>query len=981
LYKIQVSSILVRPNILLEKQTIHSMKKFLRIKYGINFFVVTFLLSFVIPQILFAQPGNNTCAGAFNITTAITCNTGTSRLTGQTLQNATNTFATSACGNTASQDVWYMFTAQTAYPVITTSNPGSSWGSRMCIQLLSSTGPCAGLTPIACVNATSLDTRTAPGGAGLTIGNLYYIRIHKNNAAAPTGSNWGFDICVTDPAPSIIDFGKSYINVTKGATGGTVDVGDVLEIRATFVIRDPAYSGTTKGAADSLAFYDTLFNGKGFKLLSAVGSIATKTNEGTDYQLFTNAFDGDGGQGLPIGATLDTAIRIHFGLGASGTARGRLNNTSKPSVFGASCIMMATYRVQVYASYGTKINWGGGSFSYRDAWTGVGGVKTFNFKKDSLIVYSSPGLCANAVSTTNAVGVESNGTFGVPVNPAPLIRNRAASPYVPGYIYSTFGRVVGGPGDYYYGITNNTSAEFGINNTRPKPDIDPDGAGPLSKYRVFDVWDISGDHTGAANPLKGNLPCDTTQPVSATNPCGYMLVVNSSYKTDTAFQYTVTGLCPSTYYELSAWVKNICSRCGCDSNGNTPTSAGVPNPLYLPSGPFDSAGVKPNLAFEINGTDYYTTGNVKHQGAVALVTTQGSDSTNAWIKKGFVYKTGPSETGFSLTIRNNAPGGGGNDWALDDIKVANCLPNMSYSPSTVPNWCINNPVFITDTVRSVYNNYVYYKWERSANGSGPWTAITGNLGPAAPTFNGSIYEYVATYTVPWFWTGAVNANDKYRLVVSTTAPNLSDPNCSSTDVINTVTINYIECLWPLNVTLLSFNGKLADDFANLSWTTSKEDASFHFDIQKSFDGVNYTTIGTVNSYSNNVSETNQYSFIDPVKVDGKAHYRIVMVSNDNKRKISRVIQLTKDVKDFSFGTVINPFSNELQFEVFVPKNASIEAELIDQNGKTVKKRSFYLSAGTNSLSIQDADILSQGIYTLRLHNSNGSIITKRVMKK
>jgi hypothetical protein len=200
-------------------------------------------------------------------------------------------------------------------------------------------------------------------------------------------------------------------------------------------------------------------------------------------------------------------------------------------------------------------------------------------------------------------------------------------------------------------------------------------------------------------------------------------------------------------------------------------------------------------------------------------------------------------------------------------------------------------------------------------------------------------------------------------------------------VINTVTINYIECLWPLNVTLLSFNGKLADDFANLSWTTSKEDASFHFDIQKSFDGVNYTTIGTVNSYSNNVSETNQYSFIDPVKVDGKAHYRIVMVSNDNKRKISRVIQLTKDVKDFSFGTVINPFSNELQFEVFVPKNASIEAELIDQNGKTVKKRSFYLSAGTNSLSIQDADILSQGIYTLRLHNSNGSLITKRVVKK
>jgi trimeric autotransporter adhesin len=936
------------------------MKKLLRIKDGISFFILTLLLIFFVPQMGFAQvPANNTCATAIALTSSTSCVT-----TAGTLQNATSTGLASSCGAASAQDVWYSFTAQTAYPVITVSSLGSSWGTRLRIQLFS--GTCAALAEIACASNAPLDTRTAPGGAGLTIGATYYIRIHKSNATVPSGATWGFNICVTDPAPSIIDFGKSYINVTKGAAGGTVDIGDVLEIRATFVVRDPAYSGTTKGAADSLAFYDTLFNAKGFKLLSAVGSIATKTNEGTDYQLFTNAFDGDAGQGLQIGATLDTAIRINFGLGASATARGRLNNTSKPSVFGASCIIMATYRVQVYAPYGTKINWGGGSISYRDAWTGVGGVKSFNFKKDSLIVYSSPGLCANAVSTVNAVGVEFNGTFGEPANPPTLVRNRGTSAYVPGYIYQPFGPGAG-PGDYYYAIANNTSADYSTNNGLFKPN---------NPFRLFDVWDITGDHTGTGNSTIGNPPCDITLPKSATNPCGYMLVVNSSYKTDTAFQYTVTGLCPSTYYELSAWVKNICSRCGCDSNGVTPGNAG-----YIPSDPSDSAGIKPNLAFEINGTDYYTSGNVKHQGAVALITPQASDAANRWIKKGFVYKTGPSETGFALTIRNNAPGGGGNDWVLDDIVVANCLPNMSYSPSVTPNWCINNPVLITDTVRSVYSNYVYYKWERSANGSGPWTAITADIGPVTPSFNGTIYQYVATYTVPWFWTGAANALDKYRLVVSTTAANLSAPNCSSTDVVNTVTINYIACPWPLNVTLLSFNGKLADDKANLSWTTSKEDAPFHFDVQKSTDGTNYTTIGTVNSYSNNASETNQYSFVDPVKLDGKAHYRIVMVSNDNKRKISRVIQLTKDAKDFSFGTVINPFSNELLFEVFVPKNANIEAELIDQNGSVVKRKSFYLSSGANSLSIPDGDILSQGIYTLRLHNNDGSIITKRVMKK
>jgi len=33
-----------------------------------------------------------------------------------------------------------------------------------------------------------------------------------------------------------IDYGKSYVNVTKGATGGTIEPGDILEVRATFVV-------------------------------------------------------------------------------------------------------------------------------------------------------------------------------------------------------------------------------------------------------------------------------------------------------------------------------------------------------------------------------------------------------------------------------------------------------------------------------------------------------------------------------------------------------------------------------------------------------------------------------------------------------------------------------------------------------------------------------------------------------------------------
>ena len=156
-----------------------------------------------------------------------------------------------------------------------------------------------------------------------------------------------------------------------------------------------------------------------------------------------------------------------------------------------------------------------------------------------------------------------------------------------------------------------------------------------------------------------------------------MLIINSAYKTDTAFQYTVTNLCPNTYYEISMWLKNICYKCGCDSNGTGTSGAG-----YIPFATNDSSGVQPNLAFDINGTDYYTSGNLPYLG-ISPATQTGSDSTNSWVKRGFTYLTGSSQTSLTLSIRNNAPGGGGNDWAMDDIAFTTCTPSMTFHPTAV----------------------------------------------------------------------------------------------------------------------------------------------------------------------------------------------------------------------------------------------------------------------------------------------------------
>jgi hypothetical protein len=891
---------------------------------------------------------NDLCANPISLTSSTTC-----RPTGGNLALATASSPTVAtsCG-TAGGDMWYSFVAQTAYPIITVGNPGSNLSGNVRLQLLS--GSCGAFTNIGCVSGNILNTATLSGiGAGLTVGTTYFIRIYSATSA-PTGTNWQYNICVTDPLPGRVEYSKSYINITKGTTGGTVSPGDELEMRATFVITRNSTGATA--TADSLMFIDTLYNGAGLNLVP--GSIALRTNEGTVYRSLTEAYDGD--EGFTYASGSDQVIRINFGLNSSRFARGKLRHNSRPSVYSSTCIVMATYRVTVAAPYNTAINFKTGNLTFRDSVTGV--FNSIRFAPNNLVVYESPGLCPNAVSATNAVGVESNGTFGLPAGPAPLARNRGTSPYTLGYLYGIFATGTG-PQDYYYGITNNTSAAYTTISTWAKPS---------SGQRVFNLWDIIGDHTGASNPARGNQPCDTTQPVSATNPCGYMLVVNSAYKTDTVFQYTATNLCPNTYYEISAWFRNICYKCGCDSVGRGASTAG-----YIPSGPGDSSGVQPNLAFDVNGTDYYTTGNIRYTG----VTPGGSDSTNAWVKRGFTYLTGPSETSFTLTIRNNAPGGGGNDWAMDDISIATCLPNMTYSPTLNPITCRNNSIVLIDTIRSYFNNYTHYKWQRSTDNGATWTDLAGTTGSGTPSWNGSAYEYITHYIIPPSATTIANNGDRYRVVVATTSSNLSNGNCQVTDGVSIIRLTVLDCEGTLlNTQLLSFNGRQVARRAALNWTTSREQEPLTFEVQRSTDGNTFQTIATVASHGDYSATTNNYSFTDSLVVSGKTRYRIQMRNASGRYVQSRIIQLDNAFDAFSLGNVVNPFSHELTFEATVNKDSRLDISLVNAAGSIVKKQSTAVSSGVNSITVTGLENLPSGVYMLQVANRDQQI-TRKLIKR
>ncbi len=865
-----------------------------------------------------APPANDACSGAVNLNSNASCSN-----TGGTLLYSTSSATAASCGTASSGDVWYKYTATTAYPTITldySAGGASSFKAASPVMEIYS-GTCAGLTSIGCIKGSPALGSVVYSPA-LTVGQTYYIRIYTNtNTGAYIGSgNWSFNICITNPSASspTLDYGKGYVNITKGASGGTIEPGDVLEIRATFVVKaNTAYGVTFTDVIPANTTY-------------MPGTLRILTNEGKIYQQFTDGVDTD-----PASIT-GSNVLINIGSGATAALGGAVRNTNRPTNFGSTCILVASYRVTVNAvSIGTVIGLGGGNIAYKNQ--PASGTNTITFPAYNAVVYTNYGICANTIGS-NGVLSEFGGTFG-----SGNKKDRGSSSKVPtNYTYVQFSN--GNPGDYYYGVSNNSSSG-GVNYSFNPSD-------PVAIRHVFNKWDIIGDHTGAASPTAGNAAADTTGGKTG----GYMVVINAAYRPDTAFLDTVKNLCPNTYYEYSAWFRNMCKDCGADSNGVSPAAAG-----YILTGPGDSSGVHANLTFNINGKDYYSSGDILYNGQ--------------WIKKGFTYLTGPAETQMIINIRNNAPGGGGNDWAMDDIGVATCTPNLNLNPSTpLITLCYGNAATLAGIVQSYFNNYTEYLWEKSTNNGVSYTP-TGFSGSGTPVFNGTDYTYNAAG--PSFIGDSTTHKNIYRLRVASTATNLNDPNCSFATT-TTVQVMVNNCMWVLKADLISFTGNLQNNnTASVQWSMVNEVGRESYDVEKSTDGIHWTTIGSVKA--NTQGGSNSYSLNDPTAVSGAAYYRI-KINDEAQFKLSKTILLSSGKLDFTVKDLVNPFVSNISFSVIVPADGgNLHATILDMYGRAVKTYTQPSSKGIIAMKLQDISYLSNGTYFLKVEWQNQSI-TKKILK-
>jgi hypothetical protein len=134
---------------------------------------------------------------------------------------------------------------------------------------------------------------------------------------------------------------------------------------------------------------------------------------------------------------------------------------------------------------------------------------------------------------------------------------------------------------------------------------------------------------------------------------GNIMLVNSSYNEGPFFSTDLNGLKGSTAYEFSVWMMNVCK-----------ISDKCPYPLL------------PNIAIRLQtlsgkSIGEFSTGELVRRYAPA------------WTQYRSLFTTPSGETSLNLVMINNAPGGCGNDFALDDITIREIIipsPLSSVTP-------------------------------------------------------------------------------------------------------------------------------------------------------------------------------------------------------------------------------------------------------------------------------------------------------------
>ena len=175
----------------------------------------------------------------------------------------------------------------------------------------------------------------------------------------------------------------------------------------------------------------------------------------------------------------------------------------------------------------------------------------------------------------------------------------------------------------------------------------------------------------------------------------------------------------------------------------------------------------------------------------------------------------------------------------------------------------------------------------------------------------------------------------------------------------------------LPIELTAFNAKCDGNKVNIYWKTASESNNDFFEIERSSDGINFSSVVKINSQSTNSLHPLNYSAQDNNPLNGKSYYRLKQVDKDAKYSYSSLVTVScQDAIAVSPVVAVfpNPATNNITIDMKgLPGKKSIM--IYDVIGQEMVNKTLE-SQNENIQQAFDISAFAKATYILRLDVNN-----------
>ncbi len=179
-------------------------------------------------------------------------------------------------------------------------------------------------------------------------------------------------------------------------------------------------------------------------------------------------------------------------------------------------------------------------------------------------------------------------------------------------------------------------------------------------------------------------------------------------------------------------------------------------------------------------------------------------------------------------------------------------------------------------------------------------------------------------------------------------------------------------LIPLPFDLLDFDAVLKNNDGFIYWQTTNEVNVDQYELERSTDALNFSTIAVVPAITHNLVYKN-YNYTDPditglgVKV---VYYRLKQVDKNGNSNYTKIIalKLSNAVQPGIISFYPNPCADQLNICYFSAIDEHVTFDIYTVSGSIVHSSTLAVEEGINELRISQLHDIAQGVYFIRIRN-------------